>query len=78
MFKISRVASDLAKRQMVAFLVLCLFAFIFLAQNAMAALPSGVTTAITDAQADIVSAGSLVTTVAVVIAGFFWLRRLFR
>ena len=42
-----------------------------------AALPAGDTSAITDAQANIAEGSGLVVTVIVVIAGFFWLRRLF-
>lgn len=44
----------------------------------MAALPAGVTTAITDAQADVTEAGGLILIVAAVIAGVFWIRRVLR
>lgn len=43
-----------------------------------AALPVGVSTAITDAQADVTEAGGLILIVAAVIAGVFWVRRVLR
>lgn len=47
------------------------------AGQAMAALPTDVTTAVTDAKTDIASAGALVLTVVIALATWRWIGRAF-